>query len=99
VDDILKQINELDEADDYDDYEFGTKSISSSSQDFRSEPYLVHNAFNNPKQISIDINKKAEKLKKVTELVQKNKGHSDKKSKSFNFTILYISTITTFKNV
>ena len=65
----------------------------------------MHNAFNKPKQNSIDINKKAEKLKKTTELLQKNKGHSDKKSKSllFNFTILFISVYvfntTTFKNV
>ena len=82
MDDILNQINDYD---DYDDYDFGVKSGSSSSQDlqdFRSEPYLMHNAFNKPKQNSIDINKKAEKLKKTTELLQKNKGHSDKKSKS-----------------
>ena len=85
MDDILNQINELD-YDDYDDYNLGIKSGSSSSQDcnsqdFRSDPSQMHNAFNRPKQNSIDINKKAEKLKKFTELVQKDKGHSDKKSK------------------
>ena len=50
MDDILNQINDYD---DYDDYDLGVKSGSSSSQDLqdiRSEPYLMHNAFNKPKQ-------------------------------------------------